>query len=102
MERVKIRCPFCDFETDNIHTFFGHCISTHCDDQGFFVLSKPKRKKEFFLCEFCGKKFKSEDKMFRHLIEKHSKELVKSGAFTEEEIKEIKKQLGVEEEKSPE
>jgi len=70
-----VKCPLCDFETDNIHTLFGHMLQ-HCDEDGYFVVdkNKPKQfeeKSKTFKCFFCSEEFHDFDELVKHLVTLH-------------------------------
>jgi len=94
-KRVKVKCPLCDFETDNVHTLFGHLISTHCDEEGFFYQGEPPKPRYKYLCDFCGEIFSSEDEMLAHLVTQHPEELKEKAGLSDEQIEAIKKELGI-------
>ena len=94
-KRVKVKCPLCDFTTDNVHTLFGHMISTHCDEEGFFYSGEPPKPKYKYLCDFCGEIFSSEDEMLRHLVTEHPEELKQKAGLTDEQIEALRAELGI-------
>ena len=76
----KVKCPLCDFETDNANTLFGHMISTHCDDSGYFIDETEKQKeqakkeepqKQYFTCKICGAVFDDLEKAIEHVRKEH-------------------------------
>jgi len=85
-KRIKVKCPLCDFETDNAHTLYGHMISTHCDDEGFFVSPEEgKPEKTIYECRFCGYTTESYEDMVQHLLNCHYAELQKEAEKLERE-----------------
>ena len=76
-ERILVKCPLCDKEFDNVHALFGHMLTDHCDEEGYFIGSKgtpaqeEKPKEEKLKCPFCRKRFKYQEKLFRHIVLDH-------------------------------
>ena len=77
-KRIKVKCPLCDYETDNVHSLFGHMLSTHCDEAGYFIEPGEEAKEEtVYVCEFCGAEFKTKEEVANHIINAHFAELQK-------------------------
>ena len=78
VKRIKVKCPLCDKEFDNVHSLFGHLISTHCDEAGYFISPEGKgEEKTIYECRFCGYTTESYEDMVNHLLNCHYAELQK-------------------------
>lgn len=87
---IKVKCPLCNAEFDNVHSLFSHMLTTHCDEKGYFVSADTgsvKREK----CPYCGAEFDSTEKLMEHIIEKHRGQLLNDLLATGQE--ELAKQL---------
>ena len=96
MARIKVKCPLCNFETDNVHTLFGHMLSTHCDDEGYFVIHEEKKQEQkeekvYYQCQFCGARFESLEEARKHVLTEHKKELEELQKKLEKKSKRKKK-----------
>ena len=87
---IKVKCPLCNAEFDNVHSLFAHMLTTHCDEKGYFVSADTGSvKKE--VCWYCGAAFDSTEKLLEHMMEKHRGQLLNDLLATGQE--ELAKQL---------
>jgi len=72
---MKVKCPLCDFETDNAHTMFSHMINAHCDSGGYFVESTEESPVQQYTCFICGYVTNELEKVIEHIVRTHKIEL---------------------------
>jgi len=75
---MKVKCPLCDFTTDDAAEMAGHLFSCHTKP-GSTKFAKSSEAEEqgetYYECQFCGAKFKSYADAQTHVLNYHAKEL---------------------------
>lgn len=87
---MKVKCPLCDFETDDAAVLYGHLVSQHTEP-GSTKFKEPegkKEEKEIYFCQICGKEFATIEETKQHILKEHKKELEKA---MKEELEKRKK-----------
>ena len=87
---MKVKCPLCDFETDDAAVLYGHLVSEHTEPGStkFKDVSKEKEEKEVYYCQICNKEFATIEECKRHILSEHKEEVAKA---MKEELEKRKK-----------
>ncbi len=65
-----VKCPLCDFMTDDYPTFFGHFYSLHVDKENSKIVAQT-HEATIYNCDICGKSFYNYHEIFSHILLVH-------------------------------
>jgi len=78
---MRIKCPLCSFECEDVMVLVGHLLSAHKEEkeqlQKEYSEAKQAEAEEqtVYRCEFCGKEFTDYSEAREHIEKEHSEEL---------------------------
>lgn len=76
---MKVKCPLCNFTTDDAAKLAGHLFSCHTEPGStkFAEPGKQEREQEqtIYECQFCGKTFKTYQEAQKHVLQEHREQL---------------------------
>ena len=81
---MKVKCPLCEYMTDNVHSLFAHMLGSHCDDTGTFTGTPETPEDWEYACLWCPYSTKDFDELVVHLLQEHSVELEEFGKTEDE------------------
>ena len=89
---MRVKCPLCDFETDDAAVLCGHILSSHTEP-GSTKFKEPGKEKTYYECQYCGAKFETYQEAVEHVSRVHMEELKKEveKELEEEDSKKSKK-----------
>ncbi len=89
---MRVKCPLCDFETDDAAILCGHILSTHTEP-GSTKFKSDKEEKVVYECKYCGMQFETYEECAEHVARVHMSELEKEleKELEEEDSKKSKK-----------
>jgi len=88
---MKVKCPLCDFTTDDAAKLAGHLFSCHTEP-GSTKFAEPGKQEQreqgtVYECQFCGKTFKTYQEAQEHVLKEHREQLEQLAARKEAEKK---------------
>ena len=87
---MRVKCPLCDFETDDAAVLTGHILSSHTEP-GSTKFSSGEKEVTKYECQYCGAVFDTYQEAVEHVSRVHMEELKKEVEKQEKEEKPKKK-----------
>lgn len=94
---MRIKCPLCSFECEDIMVLVGHLLSAHRQEEQELQreyseqLQEEAEEQRLYSCDFCGKTFASYEAAKQHILSEHKEELEKKIEEQREQEKKPKK-----------